>query len=135
MNTDRLKFRVFDKRANKYISARNLFVDGNGDLKVHEVHWGVWDAQARCNGFRKPNTGYLVIEQCTGLKDANGKLVYEGDIIGMPFTPVVKWDYSRSCFVFDDGNPQPPLVNRAILQMCLVIGNIHENPELLEGKK
>lgn len=78
----------------------------------------------------------FVFEQCTGLKGANGKLIFEGDIVksksGNVF--VVVWDAvkcrwmrkKRSGLWFD--------LKEEIKQAPLrIIGNIHENPELLEA--
>ena len=87
------------------------------------------------------NTRAFVLEQCTGLKDANGNLIYEGDIVestiatrkNKPARDVVKYDNEFAgfdpmcCYDCDCGiyNPADELV---------VIGNIHENPELMEDK-
>lgn len=125
MNTDRFKFRIWDNKNKQYLNTADLYIDSNGIIHAHKWVWGE---------YKNANEN-LIVEQCTGLKDASGKLVYEGDIIGILFHPVVKWDYSRSCFVLDDGHPYKPLVNRAILYMSLIVGNIHENPKLLEDKK
>lgn len=83
------------------------------------------------------------IEQYTGLKDKNGKEIYEGDIVFF-FTEhfdkatggfdgedehnaTVEW--FDNGFAFMDKAPYDPNIE------CEVIGNIHENPELLEDGK
>jgi uncharacterized phage protein (TIGR01671 family) len=69
-----------------------------------------------------------ILMQCTGLKDKNGKLIYEGDIISYgneyfkkPMLSKVIWDEQIACFT-----------NLICLNSCEVVGNIYENPELLE---
>lgn len=67
-----------------------------------------------------------IVEQCTGLKDKNGKLIYEGDIIYPNYE--IKW--SSLGYVLPNGN------NLSFYNgSCEVIGNIHENPELLKESK
>lgn len=82
---------------------------------------------------------YLV--QCTGLKDINGNLIYEGDIIQIEdygydsesciyHTKCVWGSYYKAGFYLICGSTgQEFYINRNDLE---VIGNIHENSELLE---
>lgn len=79
---------------------------------------------------------------CAGAKDKNGKLVFDGDIVKNPavmgvvryvpkycgfylcYDKEAKYEFRETAFYI-------PL-HQANLQICEIIGNIHENKELLQ---
>lgn len=71
------------------------------------------------------------IEQYTGLKDKNGKEIYEGDIVrqvgGNLIYPV---NFKYGGFL-----PFTSDMMSFDADYCEIIGNIHENPELLGGEE
>jgi len=75
----------------------------------------------------------VILEQFTGLHDKNGKEVYEGDIVrfkcwGHEYIDKVeyhKWGYYPIA-------PSKPEVSLSADGEIEIIGNIHENNELLE---
>ena len=119
----RFKYRAWDKGNKKYIYGveKGLeFYSIAGNLRVMTL--------AEIAESSKYN-----LEQCTGLKDKNGKLIYEGDIVddGEQYAKII---FDKSCFCYDNGSGFYDDLDFYYTH-CEVIGNIHENPELLEEDK
>ena len=83
--------------------------------------------------------------QYTGLTDKNGRKIFEGDIIKQeskfsgeqPFYHVVEYTEEYKMFTTDlqlCGGIDCPLNIYLSLDLCEVIGNIFDNPELIGGK-
>ena len=74
-------------------------------------------------------------EQCTGLNDYNGQLIYEGDIGQHPDGSIFKVEWMHDRWVSRYrylGQWSSLLLQVGEKGQAVIIGNIHENPELLE---
>ncbi len=119
-----IKFRAWDK-----------FKGSNGKMinKVTRMRWKYGNPICEVNG--KLN---VIIMQNTGLKDKNGKEIYEGDIVQ---SDIDKEDKSIIVVVFKDGsfklksNVNEGYCNDYNCMIREVIGNIYENPELIKENK
>ena len=81
-----------------------------------------------------------VLMQSTGLKDKNGVEIFEGDVVEHDDNINGTWETFEACEIVYDGDyAQFCFKNDAsnflsyYRNLC-IIGNIHENPELLEDK-
>lgn len=104
-----IKFRVWDK-------AHAVMMD-----------WGQYKGKLVAEDFTDDD---LMLMQYTGLKDKNGKEIYEGDILRYTFADRTKIDaivYRLNMFTYKGAI-------RWDLDLDEVIGNIYDNPELLEVK-
>lgn len=136
-----IKFRAWDKNQKRMLLRALPTFNGGIEWVGYLGHGGGYDCTS---------TEYELM-QFTGIKDKNGREIYEGDIIigtGYPYfddgernyIAVVEWDEYDSGFV-----PILRCVNnkkRGISSGCPhdwrdkfeVIGNIYENSELMEAK-
>lgn len=120
------KFRAWDKRENTMRDVAVLHFTKGG--KVNSIEY--WKTPSELKSYHVRN---LVLMQSTGLKDKNGVEIFEGDI---------GWDdhqevhgqviFENGAFKYEWENISEDLFEAT--DDIEIVGNIHENPELLEGK-
>lgn len=85
--------------------------------------------------------GYMVdpstICKCTELKDKNGKLIWENDVVKYQDTiGIVNWNKTHLAYTIlkknKDGNMQYYYMDEELGENIEVIGNTFDNPEMLE---
>lgn len=125
--SNRFKFRVWLPDENRYLHNTDCpVVDSDGNLMWCYLNpFGHWEHHKMEDA---------VIEQCTGLTDKNGKLIFEGDVL--------LFNGSRNPVYFDDGSfvilhsgsvfiP----IKQKYTDVFEIIGNIHEMEEKNERRK
>ena len=133
---DRFRFRIWD------INDKELLYGNEGTMDD-------WDRRG-CNNLNILNyklqelfdDDNCILMQCTGLKDKNGKLIYEGDIVKC-ITDSLDEDIHEIVYEGDKGYPAFELSNNqeefngisfyANEGEIEIIGNKFENPELLKN--
>lgn len=130
-----IKFRMLDGKELFKVSDLSFYADGTiGNFgSMHKIYIG-----SSC-----------MLMQFTGLLDKAGKEIYEGDIIQFGIYKPAEVFYSDYlagfCLKFKDGQDEKSAITRMIGPSLVklkwvdknieIIGNIYENPELLERSK
>lgn len=134
---DRFRFRVWNEKEKIFEEINFERTDGffiSQDGKLFEITRLDYDSSYI---DERPD---LIKEFCTGIKDKNGKLIYEGDIVLLtdedafeqPRKTIVRWAEENACFGLFISHKLYYGFGSYESEFFEVIGNIHENPELLE---
>ena len=138
-----IKFRAWDNKSKKWLLGYEYENLGGFSLFGECVLMGEW--QAVLNEFLFNRNDHkledLVVMQYTGLKDKDGKEIYEGDIVECkdmhdgnidfwirnPPRFKIEWQGDNACFAPDNCSALP----MDIETHWEAVGNIYENPELI----
>ncbi|GHO99537.1 hypothetical protein KSF_095850 [Reticulibacter mediterranei] len=134
-----IKFRAWDKRMMKMREVNALYLDVQMGMAPSD--------RAILVDLYETSSAYQVdrdvdLMQFTGLKDRNGKEIYEGDIIqrvNIKVPLLVRWNQKEARFDLakdpDNFNAVVIWYTQLVEEDYEVIGNIYENPELMRGGK
>ena len=126
-----IKFRAWEDRGKEYIE--DVLIGSDGKVYFDD-------------GVATQDDLDISVERFTGLKDVNGKDIYEGDVAqpvssyinlkrGKPFE-VKKGNYVYGKWIAKDISSKKLSVDGCYFNDEIqLIGNVHANPELLEADK
>lgn len=123
-----IKFRAWDKKHRKYAKILKVYFGSDGS------NLGALIEDYETNYAFELQANQVEFEQYTGLKDKNGKEIYEGDVLRFKMHT---GEYENYEIVFRDVTFEAinadgtNFISYSIWNIGEVVGNIHENPELL----
>lgn len=133
-----IKYRVYDTKQNMYLNGEDVDINGYGDLTAY----GADEDGSHVTQLLNTRSPRFIVEQYTGLKDKNGTEIASGDIVKRRTANYEKQvfedeygvvKYEKGSFYVDFRGDIDNLMLR--YGEPEVIGNIHDNGELLEESK
>lgn len=116
-------FRAWDKETKTMNGMAEIYRNRNQEIELH------------------PRDESIILMQSTGLYDKNGKEIFEGDILGVDTDEEIVnlniyWDSKHALFMFESKKYNEKDLLAELVEdntyPFAIIGNIYENPELLE---
>ena len=120
------KFRAWDKETKTMNGMAEIYRNRNQEIEL------------------RPRDENIILMQSTGLFDKNGKEIFEGDIVtDGEFARIVQYHQTLGFYMFDEEGDERFFSDSATLEdfeedakivseILEIIGNVYENPELLE---
>lgn len=125
-----IKFRGYGKDKKQWIYGSLLDEQSVGIVAIQDDNCHVWEVDPESVG------------QYTGLKDADGREIYEGDVIRSDLLPHMMTTVCNGCVEYRNGAFYVEYIDHTYANLgdlifysgtsSTVIGNIHDNPDLLE---
>ena len=109
-------------------------------LNLRHQIWSYWSGDWNMGGWDPMDVLPETVSQFTGLTDKNGVKIFEGDIVKyyQPYSKrweehIVLWDTNWASFgMFEQGSAYCKESDWVKIQHIEVIGNIHDNKELIK---
>lgn len=134
----RPRFRAWDKRFSEFVEDFFVSEDGKIYKKSTDTGYGI--------AISRETSDKVILMQSTGLRDKNDKEIFEGDIITDGHTLGVLRNHQTLGFYMVDEKGKENFLSDTVdiegfeeakefmKNSIEIIGNIYENPELLEDK-
>ena len=126
------RFRAWHNELGRMMSISDMWfnVDSLGEIGLND---------AVMNDYITVSPDEIELMQSTGLKDKKGKEIFEGDILygyaGEDFWEIVEFDTEEGKWIRKDILYNSKLGLSENNEFMEIVGNIYENPELLEVEK
>lgn len=125
----RPKFRAWDKRFSEFVEDFFVSEDGKIYKKTKDTGYGI--------AISRETSDKIILMQSTGLKDLNGIVIFEGDIVKIfDSLYTVFYNISEGSYQLEPHDERwvvDYMSNFSSEESLEIVGNIYENKELLDA--